>query len=46
MLFCCAAVASRTFKINHKKIVQAFPVDFGFDCSIESVAKLLGQPLC
>jgi hypothetical protein len=27
------------------KIVQAFPVDFGFDCSIESVAKLLGQPL-
>jgi len=25
--------------------VQAFLVDFGFDCSIESVAKLLGQ-LC
>lgn len=23
--------------------MHKFPVDFGFDCSIESVAKLLGQ---
>jgi hypothetical protein len=38
-----AALARRTFRINHKKKLQPLPVDF--DWSVESVQKYFGQPI-
>ena len=43
-LFGGAAVARGTCTVNHREKLQLLPVGFGR--SIESVAKIVGQPLC